>query len=471
MTGLLKRRRYPTRGSLYFLLFILAGTAATTLPEAARANDVAIDAIINHPAVAAARARVCQSASQYDLAVARERPQVDFSLRGGTSLKSRFERRDTNSPHSRRFDDEDVDAVIGINQLLFDWGGVDASKRVALSEQAGNRISLSLEIDRVAADIIDLGIKLSEQQQRFDLFTQYKKDLASETQVIEQEIESLRRGIEEREAEARQARIQISTIDEQIALIEEERAVIKPLVDQGFEPRVALLGIDGRLKDVEERRHATVGREELARLAAGRMESELETARRRLQSMNHNFRAQAETQLVEMRANAAQAEARLEALKEKVALTAVRAPVDGIITAVHVNTIGGVVDGGTVMAEMVPIEGEVTVRARVNTDDVSKITVGQDVRISLTAYDVSRYGTLTGEVQKIANNSTQEENLPPYFVTLIKIPDPQFEQSGFVPEVVPGMTVIVDVLGGKRKVMNYILSPIERAQSIAFREK
>ena len=158
MTGLLKCRRYPTRGSLYFLLFILASTAATTMPVTARANDAAIDAIINHPAVAAARAR----------------PQVDFSLRGGTSLKSRFERRDSNSPHSRRFDDEDVDAVIGINQLLYDCGGVDASKRVALSEQAGNRISLSLEIDRVAADIIDLGIKLSEQQQRFDIFTQYK---------------------------------------------------------------------------------------------------------------------------------------------------------------------------------------------------------------------------------------------------------------------------------------------------------
>ena len=100
-------------------------------------------------------------------------------------VKSRFERRDTNSPHSRRFDDEDVDAVIGINQLLFDWGGVDASKRVALSEQAGNRISLSLEIDRVAADIIDLGIKLSEQQQRFDLFTQYKKDLTPHIRRIE----------------------------------------------------------------------------------------------------------------------------------------------------------------------------------------------------------------------------------------------------------------------------------------------
>ena len=185
MTGLSKRRRVPTRGSLYFLFFILAGTAATTLPVTAGENNVAIDAIINHPAVAVARARVCQSASQYDVAVARERPQVDFSLRGGTSLKSRFEQRDANSPHSRRFDDEDIDAVIGINQLLFDWGGVDASKRVALSEQASNRIGLSLEIDRVAADIIDLGIKLSEQQQRFDLFTQYKKDLAPHIRRIE----------------------------------------------------------------------------------------------------------------------------------------------------------------------------------------------------------------------------------------------------------------------------------------------
>ena len=358
-------------------------------------------------------------------------------------------------------EDDDVRANFDDNEIQR-LTAQAAIHRLVAEANGATTITFPTELMAAAPEIVG--------QERL-VFISRQKALASETQVIEQEIESLRRGIEEREAEARQARIQIATIDEQIALIEEERAVIKPLVDQGFEPRVALLGIDGRMKDVEERRHATVGREELARLAADRMESELETARRRLRSMNDNFRAQAETQLVEMRTNAAQAEARLDALKEKVALTAVRAPVDGIITAVHVNTVGGVVDGGTVMAEMVPIEGEVTVRARVNTDDVSKITVGQDVRISLTAYDVSRYGTLTGKVQNIANNSTQEENLPPYYVTLIRIPDPQFEQSGFVPEVVPGMTVIVDVLGGKRTVMNYILSPIERAQSIAFREK
>ena len=75
------------------------------------------------------------------------------------------------------------------------------------------------------------------------------------------------------------------------------------------------------------------------------------------------------------------------------------------------------------------------------------------------------------QVEKIASNSTQDENLPPYFVTMIKIPDPVYPNSGFEPEITPGMTAIIDVIGGKRTVLQYILSPIERAQQIAFREK
>ena len=358
-------------------------------------------------------------------------------------------------------EDEDVRANFDDNEIQR-LTALAAIHRLKAEAEGADSIIFPADLKAAAPDIVE--------QERL-VFISRQKALDSETQVIEQEIESLRRSIDEREAEARQARVQLQTIAQQMALIEEEHAVLKPLVEKGFEPRISLLNVEGRLKDTEERLNLTAGREESARLAAISLESELETASRRLQSMNSNFRAQAETQLVEMRTTAAQAEARLEALTEKVALTAVRAPVDGVITAVHVNTVGGVVDGGTVMAEMVPRNDEITVRARVNTDDVSKISIGQEVRISLSAYDVSRYGTLTGRVHQIANNSTQEEQLPPYFVTLVKIPDPRFEQSGIEPEIVAGMTAVVDVLGGKRTVLNYILSPIERAQSIAFREK
>ena len=289
------------------------------------------------------------------------------------------------------------------------------------------------------------------------VFVSRRKALESEREVLQQEVESLRRGIKEREAEARQAKAQIG-------LIEQEKDVIKPLVDQGFEPKTALLNIEGRLADA-------VGREELSRLAADRMASDLETQQRRLDSLDNRFRAEAESQLVERRTHVAQTEARLDALREKVAFAEIKAPTDGIVTAVHVNTVGAVVDGGTVMAEVVPIDEEITVRARVNTDDVSKIFPGDNVYVSVSSYDVSRFGRLEGVVEKVAANSTQQENLPPYFVTMIKVSNPVFKETGIVAEIVPGTPVVVDMIAGKRTVLNYLLSPINRAQNIAFREK
>ena len=73
-------------------------------------------------------------------------------------------------------------------------------------------------------------------------------------------------------------------------------------------------------------------------------------------------------------------------------------------------------------------------------------------------------------MEKIASNSTQDENLLPYFVTMIKIPNLVYPNSGFEPEITPGLTAIIDVIGGKRLVLQYILPPIERAQQIVFRE-
>ena len=95
----------------------------------------------------------------------------------------------------------------------------------------------------------------------------------------------------------------------------------------------------------------------------------------------------------------------------------------------------------------------------------------QDVKISLTAYDVSRYGSLTGTVTNIATNTTKESNQPAYYETLIEIPDPIFAITGQRAEIRPGMLVTADIIGGKRTVLDYILSPIKRAIDAAFREK
>ena len=78
---------------------------------------------------------------------------------------------------------------------------------------------------------------------------------------------------------------------------------------------------------------------------------------------------------------------------------------------------------------------------------------------------------MAGQVQQVASNTTQEEQRPPYYETMIEIPNPQFSKSTEGVEIVPGMGVMVNILGQKRSVLSYIFSPINKAASIAFRER
>lgn len=346
-----------------------------------------------------------------------------------------------------KIEDEDVQANFADNEIQR-YSALAAITRLEAEREDRTSLTFSDELLINAPEIV---------KQEQALFQGRLIAKQGERDVLIQETESLRRAIEERQAEQELAA-------SQLAKIQEERDIIAPLVERGFEPKLALLSVDARMEDVS-------GRRKLAALAERRMRSDLEAQTRKLKSLDNRFRADAETQLVEMRTIAAQAGARLDSLKGKVAYAEVRSPVDGIISMVHVKTVGAVVDAGALLSEVVPVEEEVTLRAQLMLDDVAKISIGQKVRISLSAFDVSRYGALEGVVEEIASNSTQEQNMPPYFLTMIKIPDPVFPNSGIGPEITPGMSGVVDVLGDKRTILGYILSPIKRAQSIAFREK
>ena len=167
----------------------------------------------------------------------------------------------------------------------------------------------------------------------------------------------------------------------------------------------------------------------------------------------------------------AQAIARQESLAGRVSHADIRAPETGTISALHIKTVGAVVQAGTLLTEIVPDNTEMIVRARLLPQDVADVTLNQMARISLSAYDVSRYGALEGSVIHVASNTTEQEGIPPFYETLIAIPDPVFATTGVAPDIVPGMQVTVDIIGGKRTVMDYILSPIQRATEVAFREK
>tara|TARA_B100000683_G_scaffold55069_1_gene52712 strand:+ start:210 stop:830 length:621 start_codon:yes stop_codon:yes gene_type:complete len=192
---------------------------------------------------------------------------------------------------------------------------------------------------------------------------------------------------------------------------------------------------------------------------------------REIESAIANFRAAAAETLVEEQTKAAQLLARQDALRGKVRHADVRAPLSGTVSAVHVKTVGAVVQAGTMLAEIVPSEAEYLVRAQINPQDIADVQPGQVARISLAAYDPSRYGVVMGVVRRVATNTTQPEYAMPFYETIIAIPEVAFTKSPDEPVITAGMPLQVDILGGKRTVMNYIMTPIQKSLATAFREK
>lgn len=241
-------------------------------------------------------------------------------------------------------------------------------------------------------------------------------------------------------------------------------ALLEPLVKAGHEPQAVLLAARTKYQQA-------AGTIELSTLSANARRSDLAGKKREMESIITNFKADAAGKLAETQIKTMQFKARQDALEGKVRHADIRAPLSGIVSAVHVKTIGAVVQAGTVLVDIVPSESGYLVRAQVPPQNVAAVQPGQIARISLAAYDPSRYGVLMGVVQRVANNTTQPENQMPFYETMIEIPKIELTKSPIRPEITAGMPLTVDILGDKRTVMNYIMTSIQKSLKTAFREK
>ncbi|MEC7238282.1 MAG: HlyD family type I secretion periplasmic adaptor subunit, partial [Pseudomonadota bacterium] len=345
-----------------------------------------------------------------------------------------------------RLEDEDVTANFADNEIALNAARA-AEIRLSAEAEGRNTLRFPGALAKAAPEMV---------QKEMSLFATRADALAKRVSVLRENIATLERAIIEKEAEER-----ISL--QKAALVEEEIAILAPLVEGGHEPRAALIA-------ARARHQQETGAAELARLAASARRADMIGKQREIDSAIANFRAAAAETLVEEQTKTAQLLARQDALRGKVRHAEVRAPLSGTVSAVHVKTVGAVVQAGTMLAEIVPSEAEYLVRAQINPQDIADVQPGQVARISLAAYDPSRYGVIMGVVRRVATNTTQPENAMPFYETIIAIPEVAFTKSPDEPVVTAGMPLQVDILGGKRTIMNYIMTPIQKSLATAFRE-
>ena len=136
------------------------------------------------------------------------------------------------------------------------------------------------------------------------------------------------------------------------------------------------------------------------------------------------------------------------------------------------GSIDFVTDGvstGDVILEMVPTGDDLIVEGKIDPKDIAYIQPDQDVRISLTAYDSSRYGTIDGKVLKVSADAVEDKSTGmSYYIVDTSIDSDLFEDDGSKVEILPGMVASVDVLAGKRTILDYIWNPMTKVKERAF---
>ena len=246
---------------------------------------------------------------------------------------------------------------------------------------------------------------------------------------------------------------------------ETELSAIRPLVENGIEPRLTLTRAEaeaaGARSDLEG-----------ARAALGRAQSQVAEASANLARIRQDWREQAASELAVTQAEFEARSSTLPALQERFQRTTLRSPIKGKVSRVLVTTRGSAISPGEALVELVAQEDALLVEARISPQDIGNVRIGQKANVGITAYDQSVYGKLDGVVSTISADSIQDpQSGEIYYLVRVTTQDNSLEgPNGQELAIGPGMIADVSLLGDKRTVLQYILTPITRLSETAFRE-
>jgi adhesin transport system membrane fusion protein len=246
---------------------------------------------------------------------------------------------------------------------------------------------------------------------------------------------------------------------------ESELNLIRPLVQRGIEPRLSLIQAENA---------AAVAASEAAAASAAvtRAQSSVVEARSTLAQQRQDWRSKAAQELATAQAEMVALRRTLPALSARVDRTVVRSPLAGRVNRVLVTTVGGTIAPGAPLVEIVPSEESLLVEVQVRPEDIAWVRSDQDAKINITAYDSSIYGSLDGRVVSISPDATVNERTGESFYTVrVNTTDKLVDKAGRELEIGAGMIADVSLLGDKRTVLSYLLTPITRLSETAFREE
>ncbi len=273
-----------------------------------------------------------------------------------------------------------------------------------------------------------------------------------------------RRQLEQRRQELQEALAKIDQLQSSYNLLLKEYNIMRPLLSEGVISEVEYLRTQRQVNDLK-------GELSGIRLSVPRIEAAIAEHESRLDEGELQFRTEARTELNEVSGELARLREAMEGMQDRITRTEVRAPVKGTVKELLVNTVGGVVQPGDDLLNIVPWEDRLLVEARIRPADIAQIHTGLPAMVKVSAYDFSIYGGLDARVVFVSPSTILDEEQQAFYRVRLETPNPYLGNIDKPLPLIAGMTVNVDILTGKKTVMDYLLKPILKARDRALTER
>ncbi|KRW59999.1 HlyD family type I secretion periplasmic adaptor subunit [Pseudomonas sp. TTU2014-080ASC] len=333
-------------------------------------------------------------------------------------------------------------------------------------EAEADRLALRARLERLTAEAEGKPFELSEEivkkapqlaQDEEDLYRSRQERLQSEKRTLGEQLRQKQQELAEFRSKAQQYR-------SSAGLLQQELNMSEPLVATGAISQVEILRLRRSLVEIRGSLDATV-------LAIPRAEAAADEIKSKMEESELAFRSEAFKELNQVRTDLQKVTASSVAIDDRVTRTTVVSPVRGIVKQLKVNTIGGVVQPGNDMVEIVPLDDSLLVEAKVRPQDVAFLHPGQKAMVKFTAYDYTIYGGLKANLEMISADTITDEEGNSFYLINVRTEKSHLGTPDNPLLIIPGMVASVDIITGEKSVLDYLLKPVLKARSEAMRER
>jgi len=281
---------------------------------------------------------------------------------------------------------------------------------------------------------------------------------------LRQSLEVKQSQIDQRENELKELNTRLRELNKTYEMYQREIRLTKPLVSKGAVSEMEVLQLERKASEMQ-------GDIETIKQSIPRIQSKIHESQAAMRELKLNFANKAKAEYHEVSSQLGEDSATSLALKDRLNRTLVKSPVNGTVNRLLVNTVGGVIQPGMNLVEIVPTEGTLLIETKIKPADIAFLRPNQKAMVKFTAYDFTIYGGIDAKLEQIGADSITDEKKESFYLVTLRTDRNYLGTKENPLPIIPGMVATVDILTGKKTILAYLLKPVLKAKYMALRER